>query len=497
MFCRNFICKMCLIITAAAMTFASCEQKSAVYQAEKDLFRARKMKHELSSTTIKGEFLSRTLDTYRGIVRDYGDRPKRSAALDTIIVTAQMEMAQLEFQTGMLDEAYRDFIRAADLSGDLPSAEANAIYSAAVISRELNDTESARKHFSNFYEEFLSSPERPFRITLNRRYILVPLELGHLYMGEGDRDRADKWYDTAEELYSYIIKSGQPQQLVKDAKLNRITAFLQREEWGKARSYLRELKSEVSEAEKMPPLMYLEARIELNGYGNRSEAIRILEDIEKRYPDSEEASSALVTAAGIRFREENYSEARKLCSRLIENYGNRKNEAAEAIWMLARMEEKSGDWLEASLHYRSLYTNYPYTLQGLEAPLKIASHFSDSGENEVAGDAYTNAREHYRNLIRESRSRGARIMAEKYLVRTYTEEGKWEEAVGKLLELVDSYPRYEHFRGNYLRAASICEQKLKDNRRAEEILSICVEKYPGTSLAEEAEKQLDRIRSGK
>lgn len=491
------IIKPLLIILISLAAATSCEKEDRLYQAEKELFKARKMRHDLASTTIEGDFLSRTIQTYGGIVDRHRDHMGESAVLDTIIVAAKMEMAQLEFQTGMLEEALRDFKEAVELTGEIPSARANAIYSSAVISGQMQNPESALEYYRRFYREFLSKDARPFRIELNSRYILTPVRIGHLLLQLDDRAEAERWYEIAEKFYSYIIENGKITRLVEEAKLNRITALLQREEWSKAGQYLERMKKGIIDRERLPALMYIEAQIELNGYNNRSGALRILENIESEHPESAEASSALVTAAGIRFREKNYDEVRNICSRIIKNYGGRKNEAAEAAWMLARAEEESGNWLEASLHYKSLYTSHPYTLQGLEAPLRIAAHFAESGESAVARDRYGKARDHYLALAREAGTRGARIMAEKYLVRAMTEEGKWEEAVERLLELVEEYPGYINFRNNYLRAASICEKKLKDTDRAEEILTICIERYPETSLASEAEKQLARIRSGK
>jgi len=489
--------RLFLLMIISALIFNSCERKSMEYQAEKDLFRARKMRHELSYTSLKGEFLTRTLDTYREIVQRYGDRAGSSAALDTIVVTAQLEMAQLEFRTGMLDQAYHDFRDAFTIAEGIPSARANAIFSAAVIARELNDAESSIDHYRQFYREFLAPEARPFKIELNRRYIVAPIETGHLYLDQGNRKMAYKWYSAAEELYSAIIESGSNPNLVNDARLNRITALLQKEQWEKAAGYLDQLESEVTVEDKLPALMYIRARIQLKGFNNRSGAVAILEEIARKHPESGEASSALVTAAGIKFREAEYDETRNLCQRILADYPQRRNEAAEAIWMLAEIEEKGGNWLEASLHYKSLYQNYPFTLQGLEAPLKIASHFKEAGEEDVARDTYQRARDHYRELISESNSQGARIMAEKYLVRALTEDDRWEEAVTRLLELIDSYPGYRNFRGNYLRAASICEEKMNDPDRAAKILMECIERYPGTNLAGEARKQLNRIRSSK
>ena len=46
-------------------------------------------------------------------------------------------------------------------------------------------------------------------------------------------------------------------------------------------------------------------------------------------------------------------------------------------------------------------------------------------------------------------------------------------------------------------AASIYEKELKDSKRATETLRICMERYPGSPVAVEAEKQYRRIEEQK
>ena len=129
----------------------------------------------------------------------------------------------------------------------------------------------------------------------------------------------------------------------------------------------------------------------------------------------------------------------------------------------------------------------------MEAPLRIAAHYRESGEKDALDAAHERAIEHYDRLSSMQFPEIVRIIAEEYHVRTLVEQERWEDAASRLLALPGRYPQYHKFKENYLMAASIYETELKDPGRAAETLRICVSKYPGTSLAAEAAKQIERI----
>jgi TolA-binding protein len=365
----------------------------------------------------------------------------------------------------------------------------------AIISEELRDIQSAIEYYKKFYDEFLQAESYSSIASLNIIYLKTPLELGKLYLSSGKEVEANKWYRKGEKLFTRFIEKEERSEYAKVAKFNKITALLQSKQWRKAKNYLQILKNQYNSPKELPGLLYIESQIELNGFNNKGKALRLLKQIEDNYPKANETPGALLAAAGIKFREGHYEEAKNIYNKLIEKYSGKKNEIVEAIWMLAKIEEKSENWLEASLHYKFIYRNYPLTIHGFEAPIKIASHFAESGEKTAAKNAFLTAREHYSKLTDDQSSKGIQLIAEEYVVKSFVTEGKWDKAVDRLLSLISKYPQHRPFRKNYLRAASICENKLNDRKRATTILNKCIENLPESPLAKEAEKQLNRIRS--
>jgi len=488
-----------VILSAAVMIFPGCggDEKSPTYEAEKDLFNARKFAGELTFPTLNTEFLDRTLTAYRKLIEDYGADTDSSADLALIVVTAQMELAELEFRASMFEDSRKDFLRAYEIAGNVPAARANALWSAAFISRQGGDNAEAFRLFSIFHEEYLSGEKILDTALLNRRYLLTPIRIAEICRGTADSGCAAKWLAEAEKIYLHIISSNASEDLRKEARYNLVSAYLLSEKWAEAKNTIREMRKLYGSEADIPSLLYLEARVELDGFENRENAISVFDRIETEHPGSKEAPTALLMKGNIFLDEEKYDDAAAAYKKVLDEYGDSGPEAVEALWQLAILEERRGNWIEASLHYKSVYTNFPATIQGMEAPLRVAAHYRETGEAEALEAAYERAADHYERLSSLQYSETFRIVAEEYYVRTLAEQQRWEEAASRLLALPGKYPQYHSFKGNCLMAASIYENELGDPERAAEILKSCAAKYPGTPFADEAQKQLERIRGSR
>jgi TolA-binding protein len=491
--------KLWLVLAPALilMAFYSCGERKdkELYEAEKALFEAKKMKSEAFSVALKAEFYEKTLNSYRRLINTYQGSIDHVDGLRRIVVSAYIDVADLEFRAGNFQNAREDFIKAADLASSIPEARANAIYSAAVISEELQDSKQAVALFAKFFDEFLSEDSLLETASMNTRYLITPLKIAGIEQKRGNEKEAFRWLVESKNIYEYMAKNSEDPAVIKEMDFNLLTVYLQGRQWRKAMIKVQELKSKYAESEMdATSLLYLEAMIQRDGFGNTGKAAAIFQQVYEKFPQSKEASSALLAAANIYFIQRDYAKAKTLYRELISKYGDSQFEAAEAAWQVAKIFELEGNWAEASLQYSSIYTNYPNTLQGLEAPIAIANHFRDRGEKEAASAAYMKAVEHYGRIISGGASEGMTLMAEEYIVRCFAEQEEWQEAANRLIELPHRYPFYRRFRENYLMAASIYERELGDADKAAEILGLCVEKYPGTDVALEAEKQLKRLK---
>lgn len=491
---RYAIVLLCIAVATASVTSCGRNDASKLYEAEKALYNARSLREKAATAVNRPEFLERTLQSYRDIVNTHRHSIEQVEGLEEIVVSAQMDLARLEYQAGTYESARKDFETAYTLARNIPEARANALYSMAIISSEMGDHKNAITFFEKFHREFLEQESLLRTAGMNSAYCLTPLKLFELYMVDGNENEARTWLVAAETSYRHIIQNGENPAQIKEMHFNLLTVYLQGKHWKKSLDKVQEMKQLYKQSPDVPPLLYLEAKIYHDGYKNKDKAFVLYERIYEEYPASSEARIALLSAGSILMDAQNHERAKTLYSRVIERYPESSGEAAEAAWQLARITEMQGDWLNASLQYKSIYIHYPGTVQGFEAPLRVAKHFEEHGEPAAAEAAYGKAIDHYRELISKHVDPGIKVTAENYVVRALSEQGKWDEAATRLIDLPDLYPAFIRLRGNYLMAASIYEEELGDSDRAVEILQRCIEKYPGTDLAVEAERQLRRLK---
>jgi tetratricopeptide (TPR) repeat protein len=491
--------RQALTVLITVLLIAGCgdKERNARYDAEKTLFGARKMRGDLFQGPIEEAFLQRALDSYRGIVADYSGRMYEVEGLAEIVVSAQMELAELEFNTGMFEVARSDFERALDLARDIPPAKANALYSCAVISEEMKEPERAAAYYERLAEEFLGMSQLATTARMNTRYLVAPLKLFALYHSMNENAQASAWLGRAEEMYRSMIESERDEAILKEIRFNLLTAYLQGAKWNRSLEYIRELEETYRGERDAPALLFLEAKVKKDGVGDIAGARELFRKIYDTYGKSQEAPRALLAAADIHFSEGAYDQAEQLYKRVVDEYPASAAEVVQAEWQRAQVLEQRGRWGDASLKYKSIYQYYPGTEQGLQAPLMIIKNYRSKKQWDAAKAAYEQAIEHYERLISSQAPAAVKILAESHLVTAHADMERWEEAISLLLRLPDEYPRHPRFRENYLIAASIYERELGDPAKAAETLRICMERYPGTPLAAEAEKQYRRLKEAK
>jgi tetratricopeptide (TPR) repeat protein len=484
------------IALAAALVMAACGpgRNGERYEAEKQLFKARKLAHDLYAGGMRREFLSKTADAYRAIVRDHAASADSVAGIEKIVVAAQMELAELEYRGGLLRESRDDFEAALAIAGNVPAACANALYSAGVISEELGDDAQASRCYERFVDRFLAPDSIESTARMNPRYLVAPLKLASLADRRGDREGARRWLEDSERVLSSVIERGKNPALLREARYDLLATYLQEKNWTRGLALANELAGlyRNSPAD-LSAVLYLKAKITEEGLGDHAAAIALYRSIADDYPKNREAPDALLAAAAIERSAGRLDEAAALYRRVVTEHTDRGSAVVEAQWRLAGIEESTGDIEAAALRYRSIYSDFPETLQGFEAPLRIARMYGARGAADAARAARGAALEHYETLLDGERSAATKILAEQYVIRTLTDDGRWKEAAERLTAIPDRYPDYVPFRENYMKAAAMYERELHDRGRAIETLEACAAKYPGTDLAAAARKELTRL----
>jgi TolA-binding protein len=480
---------------------AGCGQggSDVAYDAEKALYEARKLRSELSTQWIIAgtDFLNRTLESYRNLVEAYSDQMYQVDGLELIVVSGQMDLAEILFQASMLPEARAEFEKAFGLAKNVPEARIAALYSTAHLSEQLEERDRAIHLFEQFHELFLGPEQVEGTVEINSQYMIVPLKLAELYQMVENNSAEKDWLKKAELFYRELVGRLENPELVKTARYNHLATTLQAREWEKGLEMLREFLDLFANDEDRGALLFLEAKVYQDGLNQPRQAFNLFKKLHADHPDLPQASSALLSAAALAKKLKRTAESEQLYKQVVAEYPNTPSVTAEAQWQLAGFEEERGNWVEASARYQKLSKEHPTTVQGLEAPMKIAQNFQKDKETDAVRAVLQRALRSYEKLLTYHYPLPTKIIIEQYVIRTLIELERWPEAIDRLLALPDRYSGYRRFQMNYLTAASIQEEQLNDVSAATVTLSQCIQRFPGTQAAVAAEAQLKRLQGTK
>jgi len=256
-----------IIAALSAFLMLSCSGKKGEdeYSAEKMLFKARKMKDDLTSSRFRQEFFDKTISAYREIVDRFSGRMNQSKEIENIVVSAQLEMAELYYRGGFADSAISSFKQAVSLATDIPKARAGALYSVAAIAEELGNLSEAVTYYRKFTDEFLLPLDMKKVTSIDRGYLIAPIKLAQLSRALGKEADSRSWLSRAEKLYKEIESSTADSTLLKTVRFNLLTTYLEGKRWTEAMKLAERLRKTYSSAKEAPSIEFIMAQIYRDG----------------------------------------------------------------------------------------------------------------------------------------------------------------------------------------------------------------------------------------
>lgn len=483
-----------VIVLLAVVLTSACADRNAriVYEAERALYRADKLKSGVSGTIVPGssEFLDRAIAAYSEISARFRDYTADDEEIEIIVLTAQLNVARLELEKGQLARARTDFLAILDVVHNVPDARMDALFSAASISQEIGEPRRAFELFAKFYGEYLSLDRARAVAEKKTDYLDTPLRLAALCR-EIDRNFEEAlWLETAETLYESLLESEPDPAFVRIVRFKLLATLVERARWHDALSLSGEMLEQYPDGKSQARLMLQQARIQQFGMRDVRPAAREYQHVYQMYPHAPEAPVALLEHAALRQRLGNLKGASRLYDRVLNEYRYDRNSASQADLQLAIIDEKNGQWMDASLRLKGISRRYPGTQAAFDAPLRLAAGFERLGAPDAARGAYEHALDDYEKIARGHYPVLARLTAEEYILQVYSKLERWEDAIKHLLDVADRYPTFERMQFNYITAAEIYKEELSDERRSEETLITCIARFPNTAAAKEARDRL-------
>lgn len=222
------------------------------------------------------------------------------------------------------------------------------------------------------------------------------------------------------------------------------------------------------------------------------------------YPDRPEiVEIAMVKIMNSFYQEKGKSNAvltedQKEFNRRVEAVFN-KDESAEMIKIFEEVNKGADFDLMLRISQRAM-KEFPATSIGLQAPLFIATLYTDAGKIEESRAAFEAAVKYYKDFIVQHVNTPVEIEARKKLVSTYLAQGKPKEATAEVGEILN-HPSAAFFltRANYMELTGLLTQltsQTKDVERAKQIYQRFIENHSDFNLVELAKKELAELNQG-
>lgn len=168
---------------------------------------------------------------------------------------------------------------------------------------------------------------------------------------------------------------------------------------------------------------------------------RDLQKIMRGYPDSELARHSYMALAEFYITEKRYEDAVAIIGAFLsEHEASGVSLLSKAYFLKGMAYEKKGEWHNAVKEYEILRDEYHHTPIGLQSALYIAQRCKGYGNMAETLKKYEDAIALYKRLCEENRGTMLGYSSSTYLIRSYIETEKYEEA-GSIVEAnIYDYP---------------------------------------------------------
>jgi len=222
-----------------------------------------------------------------------------------------------------------------------------------------------------------------------------------------------------------------------------------------------------------------------------------LENIVKRYPDTGIAKRAYVILAEVYITDKKYDRALSILDTFKAKYEKEPALLARAHFLKGVAYEKQGKWDRALEEFYILKTEYVNTTFGLQIPLYVANHYAKEGKAVQAEEEYNSAAAFYTKLEKENAGSLLGYASSSFLIQTYMELGKYEEAGRVVEETIANYPGATVLMQQLPYVEIIFVNTLKNTQKAISIYESVLKKANDANLKNALEAKIKALKSKK
>ncbi len=506
-------------LLALALGAVSCSTDRAIgerYRAERDLWR---LDWEFRNLSIRPQDVAESQWTdlatrYEGIAERF--RQPEAAEAGEVHKQIQTIAARALFAAARIHANLQDSLRVSELFAQmseefdhLPEVFGEVELARGNIAESQGQLAEAAAHYQHVVARI--APE-PGAASAAGMVLDLPLRIARLQaradmdarqVGSGDAAPAAAevpatYHEVARAYYEQLARE-HPDDLIgaqSQARLADVAADLG--DWDQALESLRRLESLLLTLQE-PPREPCTVRFAIAGLQRRAgtdpaEVARTLNSVLADYPDCEAKPQVLMALAESAAAQDQVEEALGHLDAIVEQYDDDPELASQALLNRGQLLESRERWAEALEVYRALPSRYPLTSAALQAPLRIAQHYQRNNEEESMRSALSRAERHYRDFVTSYPPGPLTVFARERLIETLLGQERYDDAIEESIRLGDDLAGSQEGVSHLIAAAGIARNALADSIRAAEILDHVAEVYSQASVGEWAGSEAARIR---
>lgn len=488
---------------ALAATVAGCGDTplSTRYAAERDLWNARRLERSLQAQPEPSEaLLEQTRDAYARVVEDYPSTVQWADSaevrnLGRVRASAVLGLSRILRATGEIDEAARVLTEhRLDTPWDLEVTLRLHRDLVEVLSVQ-SDPDTLIAVLRGLVEVLPpGTPDgEPIPAVLE-----APLREVELMAALGREEEARRRMDEVRAYYRSVAALHEGTAIEVAALLQLASAFMRESRFEEAEQVLEQTPVFPAAERFEPQVLFTQATVRQQGLHDYAGAVRVFDRLVRKYPEDPRAPGALLQM-GIAFAAAEQPDSALAAFDAVESrYAADIEMCSQARFLGATVLQQQGRSEDALRRYREVSSKYPRTSSGLLAPLQIAAHYQESGDEAARSAVLREASTEYQRIARSLKddpgSRDLVLNALDHLADVYMRLGEWENAVQAFLTRAEGYPGDYRSPLAYVRAAAIQEEQLRDPAGAIATLEKLTLRYPDLPLSLRAQSKIERLR---
>ena len=218
-----------------------------------------------------------------------------------------------------------------------------------------------------------------------------------------------------------------------------------------------------------------------------------LQYIVKNYPGTPIAEIARMKIAEFYALTKNYDKAIEALDEVIYSSEKKLPELSQALFLKGNIYEKKNQWFKALAVYGTLRDRCKDTPLGLQIPLYVADYYTKNSMAAEAISAYNDAATFYDRVSKERRGTIVGYWASTYLVISYLNLKRFEDAGRVVEEIINSYPGTASYTQHLPSVEYIFVKQLKEPQKALGIYKSVQQKTNNAQLQAVLKKKISEL----